>query len=352
MSDEIIEAEATHVSAVGDVAMVPVNLFGAANAVAVIDAATRLAQPLARIIEEQRLFTDIRGRRHVRVEGWTLLGSMLGVFPVVCWTRPLDGGWEARVEARTRDGAVVGAAEAECLRGETTWRDRDDYALRSMAQTRATSKALRLPLGFVIQLAGFETTPAEEMPAEDTPAGPPCPHCGAPVVFNEERTRGKKPAWSCQNRGCGGGSPRKEGGGNWPWGSYDPDFFANQETGGPLEVVGPSGEAPAVVGGFDVPPVEKPLAGFGIDEQMAREELAAAARNPAFASGTVAKIRAKVERAVGLMRALDGDAADVAELWVEWRRENPGTTGWHGAHAAEVLGFAKHVQLWLRASEV
>ena len=32
-----------------------------------------------------------------------------------------------------------------------------------MAQTRATSKALKGPLGFVISLAGYQTTPAEEM---------------------------------------------------------------------------------------------------------------------------------------------------------------------------------------------
>jgi hypothetical protein len=35
-----------------------------------------------------------------------------------------------------------------------------------MAQTRATSKALRQPLGFVVTLAGFNATPAEEMPRE------------------------------------------------------------------------------------------------------------------------------------------------------------------------------------------
>jgi hypothetical protein len=89
---------------------------------------------------------------------------MLGVFPVCVWTRQMEDGWEARVEARTRAGEIVGAAEAECLRSEKTWANRDDYALRSMAQTRATSKALRQPLGFVMQLAGFNPTPAEEMP--------------------------------------------------------------------------------------------------------------------------------------------------------------------------------------------
>lgn len=93
-----------------------------------------------------------------------MLGTMLGVFPVVEWTRPVQDGWEARVEARTLAGQVVGAAEAECLRSEKQWKSRDDYALRSMAQTRAVSKALRGPLGFVVTLAGFEATPAEEMP--------------------------------------------------------------------------------------------------------------------------------------------------------------------------------------------
>lgn len=130
-----------------------------------------VADELSRVIRDKKLTTLISGKDHVRVEGWTLLGSMLGVFPVTEWTRPVtDGegkqiGWEARVEARTRDGAVIGAAEAECLRSESLWKSRDDYALRSMAQTRATSKALRQPLGFVMTLAGFEATPAEEMPS-------------------------------------------------------------------------------------------------------------------------------------------------------------------------------------------
>jgi hypothetical protein len=97
---------------------------------------------------------------------------MLGVFPVLAWTHKLDDGWEARVEAKTRDGAVVGAAESECLRSERKWANREDYAVRSMAATRATSKALRQPLGFVMTLAGFEATPAEEIPADERPKSP------------------------------------------------------------------------------------------------------------------------------------------------------------------------------------
>lgn len=143
------------------------TLFGTSDPVKVIEGATRIATPLAGIVEKQQLFKTISGKKHVLVEGWTLLGSMLGVFPVTVWTRKLEDGWEARVEARTRDGAVIGAAEAECLRSESLWKDRDDYALRSMAQTRATSKALRQPLGFVMQLAGFAATPADEMPTDN-----------------------------------------------------------------------------------------------------------------------------------------------------------------------------------------
>lgn len=141
----------------------------------IVSRASEMATALAAVIKKQKLTTTISGREHVRVEGWTLLGTMLGVFPVCVWTRPLENGWEARVEARTLGGSVIGAAEAACLRSEKTWSNRDDYALRSMAQTRATSKALRLPLGFVVAMAGYETTPAEEMevattrPAESKP---------------------------------------------------------------------------------------------------------------------------------------------------------------------------------------
>lgn len=158
----------------------PLTLFRTDDPTEVIARATATAEPLAKVIREKELAVRISGREHVRVEGWTLLGSMLGVFPICEWTRTIerDGkpyGFLARVEARTITGAVVGAAEAECTRDEAQWgfnpkshdgdplTPRDDFALRSMAQTRATSKALRIPLGFVMSLAGYEATPAEEM---------------------------------------------------------------------------------------------------------------------------------------------------------------------------------------------
>jgi hypothetical protein len=144
----------------------PTTLFGSDDPSEVVARATAAARPLAEVVNRQKLYATIGGKKHTLVEGWTLLGSMLGVFPVTVWTRKTETGWEARVEARTKQGEVVGAAEASCDRTERTWASRDDYVLRSMAQTRATSKALRQPLGFVMVLAGYSGTPAEEMPRE------------------------------------------------------------------------------------------------------------------------------------------------------------------------------------------
>ena len=166
------EAEIIHDAELVGTELEPVthgNLFRTEDPVEIVRRASETADVLARVLREKQLTSNISGKEYVRVEGWTLLGTMLGVFPVCEWTRQLPDGWEARVEARTLAGQVVGAAEAECLRSERAWAKRDDYALRSMAQTRATSKALRQPLGFVVTLAGFEATPAEEMPRDAAP---------------------------------------------------------------------------------------------------------------------------------------------------------------------------------------
>jgi hypothetical protein len=167
------------------------NLFGSDDPDVVIAQAAKVARALEQVIRQQKLYVTIRGKDHVRVEGWTLLGTMLGVFPITVWSRPVEGGWEARVEARTMAGAVVGAAESECLRSETRWRNADDYAVRSMAATRATSKALRQPLGFVMPLAGFQETPAEEIPFDEPraeakpPSSPVAPVQAKPEQLDE-----------------------------------------------------------------------------------------------------------------------------------------------------------------------
>ena len=84
-----------------------VTLFRTDDPAEVVVKATAIARPLADVINKQRLFKKIGNKNHVLVEGWTLLGSMLGVVPVVIWTKQLEHGWEARVEARTLAGHAL-----------------------------------------------------------------------------------------------------------------------------------------------------------------------------------------------------------------------------------------------------
>ena len=139
------------------------TLFRTDDPATVLQRATEVANSLAPVLKERGMLSNISGREYVRVEGWMTLGSMLGVTAVGVWTRKVDNGWEAKVDARTLDGRVIGSAEAMCLSVEDNWKDSDEFAIRSMAQTRAASKALASVLRFVVTLAGFAGTPAEEM---------------------------------------------------------------------------------------------------------------------------------------------------------------------------------------------
>ena len=87
------------------------TLFRTDDPAEVVVKATAAAKPLAQVIKKQKLYKTIKGKNHVLVEGWTLLGSMLGVVPVVIWTRKIEGGWEARVEARTEAMLAGGLIE-------------------------------------------------------------------------------------------------------------------------------------------------------------------------------------------------------------------------------------------------
>jgi hypothetical protein len=146
------------------------NLFHTDDPSEVLQRAMSTANALMPVVREKGLIADISGKEHLTVEAWQTLGAMLGVTPVCVWTHKLNNGWEARVEARTLDGRVVGAAEAQCLTAESRWKNADDFAVRSMAQTRATSKSLASVLRFVATLGGAAGTPAEEMDGAESGA--------------------------------------------------------------------------------------------------------------------------------------------------------------------------------------
>jgi len=134
----------------------------------VVVIATSIANQLAKIIDEQQLFTIISGKKYVYVEGWTTLGAMLGITPKEKYVKKTeDNDYEAYVDLiRNSDGMVIGGASSIVSGDEPHWKNRPRYARRSMSVTRATGKAFRLLLSWIMQLAGYEPTPAEEMPIE------------------------------------------------------------------------------------------------------------------------------------------------------------------------------------------
>jgi hypothetical protein len=156
----------------------PSTLYGTRDPKVALERMHELADALMDVVRSQRLAVRIRGREHLQVEAWTTLGALVGVHAAIVWTKPNEtgDGFIARAEARTLAGALVGAAEGECSRVESRWKGTEPYALRSMASTRAISRALQAPLRHIAVLAGYEGAAAEEMNEE--PAPKPADHAG------------------------------------------------------------------------------------------------------------------------------------------------------------------------------
>lgn len=136
-----------------------------------VDYASSVANVLKNVIDKQHLYSTIGNKKgasnkYVKVEGWCTLGTILGILPQEEWVKEHhDGSFEAMVKlVRQSDGMVVGGASALCGKDEHSWGNRERFARRSMAITRATGKAYRLGFAWIMSLAGYETTPAEEMP--------------------------------------------------------------------------------------------------------------------------------------------------------------------------------------------
>jgi hypothetical protein len=142
-----------------------------------------LAKDLAKFIKENKLSTQVQGKEFVNVEGWQYAGSRLGIVPIVEHVINVSSDQEIKYQAKVtlfdmRSQHTVGAGFAICSNKESGKKFYQEFAIASMAQTRAIGKAYRNILAWIIRAAGYEPTPAEEM---DYAGNVPTP-AAAPVV--------------------------------------------------------------------------------------------------------------------------------------------------------------------------
>ena len=158
------------------------------------DSMLQLSNELSKLIREKGLSSNIQGKQFVNVEGWQFAGASLGLMPIITDTKDLSNEttikYMAVCEVRNiNTGAVVATGIALCSNAEKTKRYFDEYAILSMAQTRAIGKAYRNLLAWLMKAAGFEATPAEEMDfATEEPKKPskPVQEVVAEIVEEEE----------------------------------------------------------------------------------------------------------------------------------------------------------------------
>ena len=116
----------------------------------------------------------IQGNQYINVEGWQMIAKYAGLYIETVSVVPEYEkeeliGYQATVILVNKDtGVKAGGATSFCGIGENTViGQKNDGSKRnacmSMAQTRATSRAIRSNFGFVAKMAGYEATPYEEM---------------------------------------------------------------------------------------------------------------------------------------------------------------------------------------------
>ena len=131
-----------------------------------IAVATKVAASLKNVIQTQGLAVKIGPSEYVTAEGWEVLGTMLGCTPFVEEVVEITPEkspkfmYKATVSIRQGD-TILSRASAMAERNNM---QKDRPSVYSMAQTRALGKAYRMALSWIVKMADYEPTPAEEMP--------------------------------------------------------------------------------------------------------------------------------------------------------------------------------------------
>ncbi|TLM88405.1 hypothetical protein [Hymenobacter jeollabukensis] len=164
------------------------------------DETLTLAKDLANFIKENKLTTSVQGKEFVNVEGWQYAGSRLGIVPIVDHVINMSTDSEIKYQAKVtlfdlRSQHTVGAGFAICSNKEQGKKFYQEFAIASMAQTRAIGKAYRNILAWIIRAAGYEPTPAEEMEyGGNTPDVRPQPVATEPTPMKAVVTEQPTPA--------------------------------------------------------------------------------------------------------------------------------------------------------------
>lgn len=166
---------------------------------AVLAEARLAAKALMTVVSQKPKPFIMNGEQYLKFEDWQTVAKFYGLTAKVVKTTFIDlggvKGFEATAEViRLTDGMSISSADAMCLNDEDKWSTRSKYEwvdkkkvktgdvavplfqLRSMAQTRACAKALRNVLAWVVVLAGFKPSVAEEMTGDEfnnSPKGKP-----------------------------------------------------------------------------------------------------------------------------------------------------------------------------------
>lgn len=147
----------------------------------VIEQATEWADHLMQIVEDKELYQVIGKKKYLLAEAWQIVTTFGGAHAVPESVSPMkdaDGeviGYEAKVNL-LKGGEIVGAGIMSCGFEEFPCRGKKGIAKHraamSAAETWATAKAARLNYSWVVVLAGYEATPADEMRDSDGSSEP------------------------------------------------------------------------------------------------------------------------------------------------------------------------------------
>jgi hypothetical protein len=121
---------------------------------------------------KEHYLVRVQGRCYLMVAGAQAIGQSMGYTTAieslrhVPATDEIPGYWECI--AVVKSGNVeVGRGMGSVFDNEKPWNTRPLFARQSMAQTRATGRALKGVMGWATALLGAETSLAEEMPQEE-----------------------------------------------------------------------------------------------------------------------------------------------------------------------------------------